>query len=324
MGQPEALAAWRLYCCNWLVVAVMAAALIAGMALAGFSFAAASTVTPFAIAGAYVGYSFYNYRHPRKRDPLVVFILGSTGQILLIPILMTPMTYVAASANLPMQDMALHAIDRALGLHWMAYYKFVTEHHVLLVLSVWSYSIIGWPVFGVPIALGWTGRYSRLQIFTLAFAIALVVTTAISAIVPAMGTYDLLKFLPDPNLFTPGAYIDQLRDLPLVRDGSLRHLHLSGLTGIVTFPSFHAAAAVLYLWAFWPVRWIGPLAAVANIAMLLATPIVGGHYFIDLFAGGAIAAASIMAAQFIAQRITQPRPTVAAPAAPLISDRSIA
>lgn len=324
MGQPEALAAWRLYCCNWLVVGVMAAALIAGMALAGFTFAPASTVAPFAIAGAYVGYSFYNYGHPRKRDPLVVFILGSTGQILLIPILMTPMTYVAAAANLPMQDVALHAIDRALGLHWTAYYNFVTAHHILLVLSVWCYSIIGWPVFGVPIALGWTGRYSRLQIFTLAFAIALVVTTAISAIVPAMGTYDLLKFLPDSDLFTPGAYIEQLRDLPLVRDGSLRHLHLSGLTGIVTFPSFHAAAAVLYIWAFWPVRWIGPLAAVVNVAMLLATPVVGGHYFIDLFAGGAIAVGSIMSAQFIAQRIKHPHAAVAVPAAPALPDRTVA
>jgi len=324
MGQPEALAAWRLYRCNWLVLGVMAAALIAGMALTGFSFAPASMAAPFAIAGPYVAYSFYNYRHPRKRDPLVFFILGSTGQILLIPIIMTPMTYVAASANLPMQDVALHAIDRALGLHWMAYYNFVSAYHALLAVSVWSYSMIGWPVFGVPLALGWTGRYSRLQIFTLAFAIALVVTTAISAVVPAMGTYDLLKFLPDPEQFTPGAYIDQLRDLPLVRDGSLRHLHLSGLTGIVTFPSFHAAAAVLYIWAFWPVRWIGPLAAVVNIAMLLATPVVGGHYFIDLIAGGAIAAASIMAAQSIAQRINQPRQPVATPAAPALPDRGIA
>jgi membrane-associated phospholipid phosphatase len=324
MGQPEALASWRLYCCNWLVVGVMAAALIAGMALAGFSFAPASTVVPFAIAGAYIAYSFYSYRHPRKRDPLVVFTLGSTGQILLIPILMTPMTYVAASANLPMQDVALDAIDRALGLHWMAYYQFVSEHHALLVLSVWSYSMIGWPVFGVPIALGWTGRYARLQTFTLAFAIALAVTTAVSAVVPAMGTYDLLKFLPDPNLFVPGGYTEQLRDLPLVRDGSLRYLHLSGLTGIVTFPSFHAAAAVLYIWAFWPVRWIGPLAAIVNIAMLLATPIVGGHYFIDLFAGGAIAAASIMAAQFIAQKIKQPRERAPAAAAPAMADGNIA
>ena len=37
---------------------------------------------------------------------------------------MTPLTYVAASADLPMQDVALNAFDRALGLDWMAYFNF--------------------------------------------------------------------------------------------------------------------------------------------------------------------------------------------------------
>ena len=67
---------------------------------------------------------------------------------------------------------------------------------------------------------------------------------------------------PIPKSSRLSAYLEQLHDLPLVRDGSLRVLDFDKLTGIVTFPSFHAAAAVLYLWAFWPVRWIGPLALV--------------------------------------------------------------
>ena len=80
------------------------------------------------------------------------------------------------------------------------------------------------------------------------------------------------------------------------------------LTGIVTFPSFHAATAALYLWAFWPVRWFRPVAVVANVGMLLATPLGGGHYFIDVFAGIAVAAAAIIAAQWIAGLLTRPAP----------------
>ena len=87
---------------------------------------------------------------------------------------------------------------------------------------------------------------------------------------------------------------------------NIRHIDFAELAGIVTFPSFHAAAAVLYLWAFWPVRWFGPIAIVANCAMLLATPIGGGHYFVDVFAGIAIAASSIMAAKWIGQWLIQP------------------
>ena len=186
---------------------------------------------------------------------------------------MTPMTYIAASADLPMQDKNLMALDQALGLDWMGYFNFFYHHYALLYAAVVGYSMIGWPVFGVPIVLAVTRHYRRLQEFTLAFALALIATTAVSTSTPAMGTYDWLHYLPNPDIFTPGAYLEQLRDLPLVRDGSLRHLELTKLAGIVTFPSFHSAAAVLYLWAFWPVRWMRPIAVVANVGMLVATPV---------------------------------------------------
>jgi membrane-associated phospholipid phosphatase len=312
LNEAEEMAAWRLFGCNWVMLGLMAVGLVAGMALTGFSIAPASALKPFAIVSAYVGYTIYKYRRPQKSDPKVTFILGTTGQILLIPVLMTPLTYIAASANLPMQDVALNALDRALGLDWMTYFNFVYDHHALMFATVLAYSMIGWPVFGVPIALGWTGRYRRLQEFTLAFGIALVATTIISAFVPAMGTYDLFNYTPDPEIFTPGTYLEQLRDLPLVRNGSLRIIDFNALTGIVTFPSFHSAAAVLYLWAFWPVRWIGPIALVTNIAMLLATPICGGHYFTDVFAGIAIAVLAIIAARWIAERLIHPSKSNAA------------
>jgi hypothetical protein len=300
--------AWRLFSYNWIPVGLMTLALVLAIALTGFSIKLTSTPLPVGMAAAYVGYAYHKAHWATKRDPRVIFILGSTGQILLIPVLMTPMTYIVASANFPLVDAPLMALDRALGLDWMAQFNFIYSHHALLYCTVLAYGMIGWQVFGVPIVLGATRRYRRLQEFTLAFAVALVVTTVISVFTPAMGTYDFLHVTTDPNIFTPGAYLDQLKDLPMVRDGSLRHLELMKLTGIVTFPSFHAATAALYLWAFWPVRWFRPVAVVANVGMLLATPLGGGHYFIDVFAGIAVAAAAIIAAQWIAGLLTRPAP----------------
>ena len=298
--------AWRLFTYNWVPLGLIALAVVVAMALSGFSIELTSAPLPVGMAVAYVGYAYRKAHWSAKRDPRVIFILGSTGQMLLIPVLITPMTYIAASANLPLVDAPLMALDRALGLDWMAYFNFIYSRHALLYGTVLAYGMIGWQVFGVPIVLGATRRFRRLQEFTLAFAVALVVTTAISVFTPAMGTYDFLHVTTDPNVFTPGAYHDQLHDLPMVRDGSLRQLDLMNLTGIVTFPSFHSAAAVLYLWAFWPVRWFRPVAVVANIAMLLATPLGGGHYFVDVLAGIAVAAAAIMAAQWIAGLLTRP------------------
>ena len=306
----ETSIAWQLFSYNWALLGLMALALALVMPLTGFSIKPMSLMEPVGIASVYSGVAYYNLYWRAKKNPTIIFILGSTGQILLIPILMTPMTYIAASADLPMQDRNLMALDQALGLDWMGYFNFFYHHYALLYAAVVGYSMIGWPVFGVPIVLAVTRHYRRLQEFTLAFALALIATTAVSALTPAMGTYDWLHYLPNPDIFTPGAYLEQLRDLPLVRDGSLRHLELTKLAGIVTFPSFHSAAAVLYLWAFWPVRWMRPIAVVANVGMLVATPVCGGHYFVDVFAGIAIAAVAIMAARRIADWLVSAYPVV--------------
>src|SRR5262249_35388893 len=136
------------------------------------------------------------------------------------------------------------------------------------------------------------------------FALALVVTTAISALVPAIGMYQEIAL--DPAALShvePRAYLAQVRDLAPVRDGALRHLNLFALAGIVTFPSFHAASAVLYAWALWPVRWMRPVALLANGAMLASTPIDGGHYFIDLIAGIAVALFAILVARRVCSRV---------------------
>jgi membrane-associated phospholipid phosphatase len=131
--------------------------------------------------------------------------------------------------------------------------------------------------------------------------------------VPAIGVFQQIGL--DPASFAnidPRAYLDQMRDLGPVRDGRLRELELLNLAGIVTFPSFHACSAVLYAWALWPVWWFRPIALLANGAMMASTPVDGGHYFVDLFAGIAVAALAIWAARALSRRIG-----VAAAAAPV-------
>jgi hypothetical protein len=92
-------------------------------------------------------------------------------------------------------------------------------------------------------------------LLVLAFSLTLIMTLLISTFTPAVGTYYGLKV--DPAQFTSldaPMYSAQLRDILALRDGSLRHLELFKITGIVSFPSFHAASAVLYIWALWPAR----------------------------------------------------------------------
>jgi membrane-associated phospholipid phosphatase len=121
------------------------------------------------------------------------------------------------------------------------------------------------------------------------------VTVLISVFLPAAGTYSFLNLSPAdyPHLH-PVDDFDHMRHLPLLRDGKLRVLEIGQLTGIVTFPSFHAAAAILYLWALWANSWMRVIALICNALLLLSTPIDGGHYFIDVIAGVSLAILSIL------------------------------
>jgi PAP2 superfamily len=166
------------------------------------------------------------------------------------------------------------------------------------------------PVWVIVIALPLAGYAQRSGEFIFAFLLALIVTTCVSTLIPATGIYGTMGLAAAdfPNV-DPQSYYDGMREIPALRDGSLRELSLFQLGGVLTFPSFHAISAVLYAWALWPVRWLRPLNIFCNGAMLVATPVGGGHYFIDVIAGIAVAVAAIYAANLVSRRLaTSERP----------------
>jgi membrane-associated phospholipid phosphatase len=205
----------------------------------------------------------------------------------------TPLTYIAASAALPLQDATLSYWDQHLGLDWTAYYNFSIARPLLLQYACFFYAMIIWPLMGVPILLGLTKNYVRLQQFTIACTLTVFATAIISALVPAIGTYQQYGLAAETASFKATGYLIQLYRLPLARDGTLRGLNLSQIGGIVTFPSFHAAVAFLTMWGLWCLWWMRPLALITMGGMLIATPLLGGHYFIDVIAGVVVAAVAI-------------------------------
>lgn len=316
MAGKESLAAWRFFELNWLPIAGMCAVLALCLAVTDFSIGLVGAGTVFSIAAIYTGFAYRNARAPNRGSPVVVFMLGSIAQGVLITSVMTPLTYIVAAAAMPLQDARLYAIDQALGLDWRSYLAFVDERPLLSALLAKAYAMIGSQILIVPLLLAAAGRFCRLQQYILALALTLIATTVISIFVPAMALYFHLGLTAadHPNVSVP-SYDEFLREFPLLRDGSLRELSLFGLNGIVTFPSFHAASAVLYAWALWPIRWIRPVVVIVNAAMLASTPVGGGHYFIDIFAGIAVTLLAVVATGWVRQSLEQRVETEGAAAA---------
>ena len=298
MVDTDAKTAWQLFHLNWFPIIGMGSLLALSVLFTEFTLEPIAFGVTIAIAMTFVAIA---YRHWLIRDeladPKLFFSLGTIGQVILTCAIVGPLSYVACTSEWPLQDQALLAIDRALGMDPEAIARFVDDRPWLATVLVRGYGLIKWPLLLIPIVLALTGRFVRLQTFMLAMSLALAVTIAISAFVPAIGTFYGLH-LPAahvPNINTV-MYAGQLRDILALRDGSLRELGLFKLTGVVSFPSFHAASAVLYMWALWPVRRIGGIAVALNLLMIASTPVIGAHYMVDVFAGMAVAAASIWAA----------------------------
>jgi len=123
----ETEAAWRFLLFNWIVVGTLAATLAFSVLVTDFTIAPVGLLIAVGYVGIYAGFAHANARSPTRRDPQVMFVLGAAAQIALTTAVMAPMTYVAAAINFPMQDSALLAVDRAMGLDWAAYVHFVDD-----------------------------------------------------------------------------------------------------------------------------------------------------------------------------------------------------
>ena len=101
----------------------------------------------------------------------------------------------------------------------------------------------------------------------------------------------------------PAAGYSELRDLAALRAQHIGSLRLPQMQGIIAFPSYHAGLAAVAFWAFWNsrmawLRWPGCALALMTI---VSAPVDGGHYFVDVIAGIAVAICSIAASDPLAR-----------------------
>lgn len=192
-------------------------------------------------------------------------------------------TYAVAALTTGYSDDLLVAVDRALGFDWVWFYDLTRDHAWLSVAGKISYLSIFISPSILVLALAWTGRRSEARRFLFAFAVALALTVLIATFFLARGAIEY-HVGPTPS-YMPQAGVNHAQIIQNLRDGTLTWVDPAQLSGLLTFPSFHATSAILFIWAAWPIGWLrGPMLAM-NLAMLAATPIEGGHYLIDVFGG---------------------------------------
>ena len=217
-------------------------------------------------------------------------------QLTLFTALGVMLSYTVAAQGGAFWDLRLARWDAALGFDWASIRTAVDGSAALVWLLGIAYHGLVPQMIVIVVALSYVARFDTLRVTVAAAILSGLATILLSALMPAAGNlFDPARF---QHLWTPVA----LAQAPLIaglRDGSMRVLDLGALQGIITFPSYHAALAAIFIYAFRRVPTLSVPGRLWAGLTILATPLGGGHYATDVIAGLALALVAVPAATIL-------------------------
>ena len=160
-------------------------------------------------------------------------------------------------------------------------------------------------VFAAAIILAWTKRSAAMWELCLAFAGSAAACSFLSALLPAVGTFAYYDIPPDVVALLPawaGRY--SFRIFFEYRSGELDTVDIVHFEGVVTFPSFHTAMALMVPYALRSVWWLlGPVVVWSGLTVISTVPI-DGLYAVDVLSGTVVLALCILPTRLQSGRAT--------------------
>ena len=224
--------------------------------------------------------------------------IQSAGLFFALSLLALLVGALLASTNAPLADAALARWDALLRFDWLSGFSYWRDRAGVFALLSVVYATLSWqPVLllGLLAAFGETGHAGR---FLAAWGIALAICMAVFPFAPAHGNF--LRHAIDPasvpGIMVPAGW-EFAGPFDALRSGAVTRIDRAMLEGVVTFPSFHTAAAILLAAGFAPLRRLALPMCLLNAAMVVSAVYIGAHYLVDILAGIAVALIALILAQ---------------------------
>lgn len=224
------------------------------------------------------------------------------GKALAYILVASILEYFLATSGAPFHDGLLGSADRALGFDWPTVCVWIQAHprlHDGLAFAYFSLAIESCAVL-LLLCLFYPARARR---FTTALIVSSLFTLPLLWVFPVGGPFVAFHDMNLPQGCFSDAYVGTQHYLKM-RAHAFLAIDTETLSGIVTFPSYHATAAALLTYFMRRIPILFPAACLFNAAMIAATPVIGGHYLIDVIAGLVVAAATI----YVIERVEAGRP----------------
>lgn len=270
----------------WIVTFALAAIDTAWLELSDISISRGSIIASLAAVGGMLAISVV-YSHLRPDERLAA-ITGYAAKLFAYTFSLAVFGYLVVTLRRPLIDAWLSATDRAVGFDWPAVYAWVQAHEIIRQILIAAYDSVIPQIALLMTLMISMRRYDRAHLLLWLYIVSSITYTVISGFLPAAGAFGYYK----TALNTP--YVQQFYGL---RDGGIKTLDLLQLQGVVQFPSFHLALAVLCAYVTRGIRFLFPAAVALNLLVIVATPPIGGHFFADLWVSALLTGALIFAVE---------------------------
>jgi hypothetical protein len=203
-----------------------------------------------------------------------------------------PMQYGALALGRPFVDVWLDSADRLLGIDvprltaWTAQFPWLVS-----ALNV-TYNSLA-PQLVMPIAvLSLAGDRKALWEYLWHLHVSLIGALTCLALWPTVYVFTYRHFDP---LVAPAMVESCMTQLWGFHSGRSHVVSMQNMQGLISFPSFHTAAALAVTWALRrQSRWIWMPIALINVGLVSATILLGLHYVTDLIGTAALLGASLV------------------------------
>lgn len=275
----------------WLLQTILCAVELVWLANSPMHIQLTSLLLPSTLVIIMGGLSYLiNQIRPRPR---LVEFTNIFIQLTVSSTLIGILTYLVASTPSMLMDMQLATLDQSMGFNWLFLYKAIKNSFpVELFLDIFYFGMV-FEIFFIVAILIYKRLFSRAQELVWLVTLSALLCTTISIIVPAAGAF---------------AYYEVKSALPYTREylslhaGQLKTINLITMQGVVQFPSYHTCLALIYMYAVRGIPKIFLASMIFNVLVLVATPPIGGHHFIDVWAGFIVTIISIAATTVLTQR----------------------
>jgi hypothetical protein len=225
--------------------------------------------------------------------PQAARFTGALIQALVFAHVGTIFTYALTAASpFPIADPLFERADVALGFDWMAWFQWINHHPTVRVILGLAYDSM-MPQFLILIGIFAYIDTRRVDELLIASMLALIIIFPIMYLLPSVGAYA-------PHGIIGGNWEADILEM---RSHAVLVIHPG--EGIVTFPSYHTVLGILFTNMVRGRRLLFYPLLILNALLLASVMSAGGHYFVDLVSGVAVALVALGGTQYMLVRCSQ-------------------